>query len=236
MSAYDEILSSSNIVDILEYYGLKVNKNKCTCPFHNDTHPSMMVNTSKGIAKCFACGSGGNAISFIQKYETEINHNAINTVEAMQKAIDIQHLNITIPQNNKEPLTEEQKKQKTLSNILKDAITICEDNLNTKSIDSARTIDYLKERNLSMQTINNFHIGFNPIYDNITNKLLKKYQLKDLIEVGITKEIKNEHIDIFSHRIMIPIFDQYGNPVRIWSESIRRFKTKIHKYNGYTII
>ena len=86
MSAYDEILSSSNIINILEYYGLKVAKNKCICPFHSDTHPSMMVNTSKGIAKCFACGSGGNVVSFIQKYETEINHNAISTVEAMQKA------------------------------------------------------------------------------------------------------------------------------------------------------
>lgn len=213
MSAYDEILSSSNIVNILEYYGLKVTRNKCTCPFHNDTHPSMMVNTSKSIAKCFACGSGGNVVSFIQKYETEINHNAISTVEAMQKAIDIQHLNIVLSQNNKMPLTEEQKKQKTLSNILKDAITICENNLKTKNIDGERTLDYLKSRNLSEQIINNFHIGFNPTYDNITNNLLSKYNMKDLIEVGITKESKNDYIDIFSHRIMIPIFDQYGNPV-----------------------
>lgn len=213
MSAYDEILSSSNIVNILEYYGLKVTRNKCTCPFHNDTHPSMMVNTSKGIAKCFACGSGGNVVSLIQKYETEINHNAISTVEAMQKAIDIQHLNIVLSQNNKMPLTEEQKKQKTLSNILKDAITICENNLKTKNIDGERTLDYLKSRNLSEQIINNFHIGFNPTYDNITNNLLSKYNMKDLIEVGITKESKNDYIDIFSHRIMIPIFDQYGNPV-----------------------
>lgn len=213
MSAYDEILSSSNIVNILEYYGLKVTRNKCTCPFHNDTHPSMMVNTSKGIAKCFACGSGGNVVSLIQKYETEINHNAISTVEAMQKAIDIQHLNIVLSQNNKMPLTEEQKKQKTLSNILKDAITIFENNLKTKNIDGERTLDYLKSRNLSEQIINNFHIGFNPTYDNITNNLLSKYNMKDLIEVGITKESKNDYIDIFSHRIMIPIFDQYGNPV-----------------------
>ena len=213
MSAYDEILSSSNIINILEYYGLKVVKNKCVCPFHSDTHPSMMVNTSKGIAKCFACGSGGNVVSFIQKYETEINHNAISTVEAMQKAIDIQHLNIVLSQNNKMPLTEEQKKQKTLSNILKDAITICENNLKTKNIDGERTLDYLKSRNLSEQIINNFHIGFNPTYDNITNNLLSKYNMKDLIEVGITKESKNDYIDIFSHRIMIPIFDQYGNPV-----------------------
>lgn len=213
MSAYDEILSNSSIVNILEYYGLKVSRNKCTCPFHNDTHPSMMVNTNKGIAKCFACGSGGNTISFIQKYETEINHNAISTLEAMQKAIDIQHLNIVIPQNNTEPLTEEQRKQKTLSSILKDAITICENNLKTKNIDSERTLDYLKSRNLTTQIINNFHIGFNPTYDNITNNLLSKYNMKDLINVGITKESKNDYIDIFSHRIMIPIFDQYGNPV-----------------------
>ena len=213
MSVYDEILSSSSITNILEYYGLKINKNKCTCPFHNDSHPSMMINTNKGIAKCFACGSGGNAISFIQKYETEINHNAISTVEAMQKAIDIQHLNITIPQNNTVELTEEQKKQKRLSNILKDAITICENNLKYKSIDSKRTLEYLKGRNLSEKVINNFHIGFNLDYNNITNELLKKYQLKDLIEVGITKETNNDYIDIFSKRIMIPIFDQYGNPV-----------------------
>ena len=213
MSAYDEILSSSNIVNILEYCGLKVNRNKCTCPFHNDTHPSMMVNTSKGIAKCFACGSGGNVVSFIQKYETEINHNAISTVEAMQKAIDIQHLNIVLSQNNNIPLTEEQKKQKTLSNILKDAIIICENNLKTQNIDGEKILDYLKSRNLSEQIINNFHIGFNPTYNNITNNLLSKYNMKDLIEVGITKESKNDYIDIFSHRIMIPIFDQYGNPV-----------------------
>ena len=69
MSVYEEILSSSNILNVLNYYGLDVNKNKCMCPFHNDTHPSMMVNTNKGIAKCFACGSGGNSISFIKKYE-----------------------------------------------------------------------------------------------------------------------------------------------------------------------
>ena len=110
MSVYEDILSNSNIVDILNYYGLTVQKNKCTCPFHNDTHPSMMVNDNKGIVKCFVCGSGGNAISFIQKYENEINHNPINLVQAMQKAIDIQHLNIVIPQKNQSTaLTEEQR-------------------------------------------------------------------------------------------------------------------------------
>lgn len=210
---YDEILNQSSIQTVLNYYGLNVVKNKCICPFHADTHPSMSIHPNKGIVKCFACGAGGNAISFIQKYENEINHNPIDTREAMQKAIDIQGLNIVIPKNNNTPLTEEQQKQKRLNTILKDAITFCENNLKTNSIDSQRTLDYLKSRNLSNNVINEFHIGFNPTYDNITNELLKKYKIKDLIEVGITKEIKNDYIDVFSHRIMIPIFDQNGNPV-----------------------
>ena len=211
---YDEILNQSDIQNILEYYGLKVVKNKCTCPFHSDSHPSMSIHKNRRIAKCFACGAGGNAISFIQKYENEINHNSIGVRDAMQKAIDIQHLNITIPQNsNNVQLTEEQKKQINLRNILKDAITICENNLKLNNIDSKNSLEYLKSRNLSDKVINEFHIGFNLASNNITDELLTKYSLQDLIEVGIVKEQENGYKDIFSQRIMIPIFDANGYPV-----------------------
>lgn len=213
MSAYDEILASSNIRNILEYYGLKIERNKCTCPFHNDSHPSMMVNENKGIAKCFACGSGGNTVSFIQKYENEVNHNPITIVDAMKKAIEIQNLNISLQENNNIPLSEEQRKKRRLSNILKDAIMYTEKNLKINNLECKNALDYLQNRKLSLSTINNFHIGFNPNFNNITNELLKKYDLKDLIEVGLTKESKNSYYDMFSNRIMIPIFDQYGNPV-----------------------
>lgn len=66
---YDEILNASNIQNILEHYNLKIYNNKCLCPFHSDSHPSMNIHPNKNIAKCFSCGAGGNAISFIQKYE-----------------------------------------------------------------------------------------------------------------------------------------------------------------------
>ncbi len=222
MSIYDEILSSSSIVNILEYYGLKVSRNKCTCPFHNDTHPSMMVNTNKGIAKCFACGSGGNAISFIQKYETEINHNSISTLEAMQKAIDIQHLNIAIPQNNSVSLTEEQKRKKLLSNILKDAIRLSEDELEVNNIKGKKTLEYLHKRNLPEEIIKNFHIGYNPDAYYMTGNLRKKYKVEDLKAAGITEEV-NEYYgyaDVFNLRITIPIFDEFGNPVGFGARGI----------------
>lgn len=212
MSVYDEILNSSNIQTILEYYGLKIVKDKCNCPFHNDSHPSMSIHRNKGIAKCFSCGAGGNAISFIQKYENEINHHDISVTDAMKKAIEIQGLNIIIPSNNT-PLTEEQKKVQKLNNILKEAITISENNLKVNNIECQNALKYLQNRNLSTDIIKQFHIGFNVGTDNIMNNLLLKYSLEDLIKVGIAKDSGNGYVDVFSNRITIPIFDNNGNPV-----------------------
>lgn len=209
---YDEILNSSNIQTILEHYGLKVVKNKCTCPFHNDTHPSMSIHQGKGIAKCFVCGAGGNSISFIQKYEDEINHNPISFRDAMQKAIDIQGLNIIIPNKNIQ-LTEKEKSIQRLNNILKDAISVSEKNLKINNIDCQNAVKYLNNRKLSQETINSFHIGFNPSHNTIMNELLKKYSMSDLIKVGIVQETNNDYIDVFNNRITIPIFDENGNPV-----------------------
>lgn len=39
------------------------------CPFHEDHHPSLMVNPEKQTFNCFACGEHGDAIGFIQKME-----------------------------------------------------------------------------------------------------------------------------------------------------------------------
>ena len=212
---YEEILSHSNIQTILEHYGLNISKNKCLCPFHNDTNPSMSVHTGKGIAHCFSCGAGGNAISFIQKYESEINNNPISFKDAMQKAIDIQGLNITIPSSNYIPLTEEQKQFKRQTAILRDVLNLNERNLKLNNSESKKAFEYLKNRHISLDTINSFHIGYAPNNKTyITEILNKKYETKDLIDLGISKiDEQGNILDVFNERITIPIFDENGNPV-----------------------
>ena len=68
----DRIYAAADIVDIIgDYVTLKkkgVNYQAC-CPFHQEKTPSFVVSPSKGVFKCFGCGKGGNAVTFIMEHE-----------------------------------------------------------------------------------------------------------------------------------------------------------------------
>ena len=212
---YDEIKNQSNIETILEHYGIRVSKNKCLCPFHNDTNPSMSIHQSKKFVKCFVCGSGADAITFIQKYENEINNNNISLSDAMQKAIDIQNLNIKIQSNNSIQLTEEQKEFQRQSGIIRETINLNEKCLNTNNNESKNALEYLKNRKITPKIIKTFHIGYSPQKSTyITENLAPKYSTKDLVDVGVSKISEyGEILDVFNGRITIPIFDENGKSV-----------------------
>ena len=71
-SLIEQIRESNNIVDVISAY-LPLKRSganyKGLCPFHEDRNPSMMVSEQKQIFKCFVCGKGGNAFTFVQEYE-----------------------------------------------------------------------------------------------------------------------------------------------------------------------
>jgi hypothetical protein len=66
-----QILSSYPIEQVIGRY-LDVRKKgsqyQSICPFHSDTKPSLKINSTKHIAKCFACGWGGDTIKFVMDY------------------------------------------------------------------------------------------------------------------------------------------------------------------------
>ena len=70
----EEVISEiKNGLDIVEVVSEQVILKKSgnhywgLCPFHKEKTPSFSVNPQLGIYKCFGCGEGGDALSFIMK-------------------------------------------------------------------------------------------------------------------------------------------------------------------------
>ena len=72
---------------------------KGICPFHNDSHPSMVVNEARETYHCFVCGAHGDAIDFLQKF------NNISFPEAVRLACKI--ANVEFPKMEATPEEEQ---------------------------------------------------------------------------------------------------------------------------------
>ena len=55
------------IEGVAERLGLRVERHKCLCPFHDDHKPSLTFSVSRNTFRCWACGESGNTISLAEK-------------------------------------------------------------------------------------------------------------------------------------------------------------------------
>ncbi|MCK8622366.1 DUF6371 domain-containing protein [Prevotella sp. E13-27] len=55
----------------ISLYGMGKFTKRATCWYHDDKHPSMHVNKTKNIYKCFVCGKGGDVIKLVQDYDNK---------------------------------------------------------------------------------------------------------------------------------------------------------------------
>jgi len=93
----DRIYAAADIVEIIgDYVTLKrkgVNYQAC-CPFHNEKTPSFVVSPSKGLFKCFGCGKGGNAVTFVMEHEGVSYPEALKMV-AKRYGIEVREKELT---------------------------------------------------------------------------------------------------------------------------------------------
>jgi len=59
------------IEGVAERLGLRLERHKCLCPFHNDHHASMSFKVSKNTYRCFVCGESGGPIDLVMKYQNK---------------------------------------------------------------------------------------------------------------------------------------------------------------------
>lgn len=204
IDAVSEIKNRLDVVDVIsEHIALKKSGRNYwgCCPFHKEKTPSFSVNPDKGIFKCFGCGVGGDAISFLMK----INNNTFYEV-----IVDMaQKFGIPIQTHNFSSEKTEIKKQ--ILEVNQEAVMFF-NKLLLNAPEAAKARDYLFKRNITEEIIENFKIGYSlNSYDALINAFQDKNIKIDLLDkAGLVSEKSSGkgYIDRFRGRIMIPIQDE----------------------------
>ena len=209
----NNIRKRADIVDIIGGYITLTKKGqdyKCVCPFHDDHSPSMSVSPAKQIYKCFSCGAAGNVFSFVQNYEQ------VSFVEAIKIVAD--KVGYQLSGN----FDYEKKEKYSLEYEIMDLATkFYQNNLVTKK--GLQAQEYLKNRQINQDTINEFQIGLS-LDDpaTLSELLLKKgYKLQKLIDLGLTNENTSRLSDMFIGRITFPLWDKDGHVIGFSSRIYR---------------
>jgi DNA primase len=193
------------------------------CPFHSDSHPSLKVNDAKGMYKCFVCGEGGDAITFVKDFKR------VDYVEALKIIAGILGLSFEEHQEKRKKNPREEMALRVLNASVKLFKKV-------STQQPKNYIDFIEKRKLNETSIENFQIGYAPANNALLNYLQtipaseRSFALTTAQEIGLIKfnEDRKSHYDFYRDRIMFPIHDHVGQ-VRGYSSRATRAE-QVPKY------
>ncbi len=216
----DDLKDRADLVRIIEPYAALKKKGSnwmgC-CPFHSEKTPSFSVSPTKGFYKCFGCGKGGNAFTFLMEME------GLNFPEAIQRVAEMSGVPLPEPvddqqfQKSKKKREEKKKLSEQVIELNAIALEFWETELQGKSKKAKDAREYLESRGISEEIQKQFRIGFSPdSWNSLLDHLKEKGADEKLIEqsglVSVNEE-KDRVFDRFRGRIMFPVLDVNGNPI-----------------------
>ena len=200
----EEVRSRNDIVDVIGSY-VHLQKKGSTyfglCPFHNEKTGSFSVSPNKQMYYCFGCGAGGNVYTFIQEYEN------YTFPEAVKMLADRAGVNLPEIEYSEEAKKAESKRSRLLE-INKEAAKYFYFQLRARQGETGYR--YLRDRQLSDETIKKFGLGFaNKTSNDLVQYLRSKGYSPELIhEAGLCNvDEKHGMYDKFWNRVIFPIED-----------------------------
>lgn len=231
-SSVEKIKERISIVDVVSSY-IPVEQSgknfKAKCPFHNEKTPSFLLSPDRGTYYCFGCAEKGDIFSFVEKFEGIDFMGALKLL-AERAGVKLEYRNEDKNNDNKE----------IYYKILEEATLFFENNFKT----NIKARDYLKERGISLQVIEQFRIGYaKDEWRSLSDHLISKgFKVSDIEIVGLIKKSAKpeENIpeeshqkergfyDRFRGRIIFPINDSSGRVIA-FSGRIFKDESKISK-------
>lgn len=208
-SLIQEVLAHADIVKIVEAFLPVTKKGKnyfAKCPFHDDTDPSMCISPEKQFFKCFVCGTGGTAISFVQKYLHIPFFEAVKKVAELSGFVD-PRLDQKVVTKKVDPVKE------TILKCLGDLTLYYQYALSTP--EGKEGLEYLNSRNLDQNLRSKYKLGYAFKDGKATVQFLQSrgHSLKTIEDTGVGAMIGGIYSDKNQGRVVFPICDRDGNVI-----------------------
>lgn len=139
---FEEIKRRVSVRQVVEYYHEPINRNnKVHCPLHKDRTPSLSIDDKQNMFKCFSAGCefAGDAVNFVAKLKDLDNIDAAKLID--------HDFGLGLNFDKKE-ITKEQQ-------TIREYILKCQEHI--------EETNYLQKRGLTLQTLKQFGVGYDPI-------------------------------------------------------------------------
>jgi len=227
----EQVLQATDIVDLIgSYFPLKRAGStfKCNCPFHNEKTPSFNVNPARQYYKCFGCGEGGNAISFLMEYEN------LPFIDAVRKLAD--RASIPIIEEAHDPESDRKRRKITrIKELNNKAARFFHEQL-LRSPDAQHARNYLKSRGFDKATAEKWLIGWAPRNSRLFLEMARTSQFtgREILQAGLggLRDQNNPRSGLwvkFYDQLTFPIHNDSGDVVG-FSARILREDDKRGKY------
>ena len=189
------------------------------CPFHTEKTPSFVIYRDTQSYYCFGCGAGGDAITFVKNIER------LDYVEAVRYLCERVGMNMPL-----DPVDDEANRlRRRCFEANREAARFFYATLVSEEGKPAR--DYLKQRQLTDETVKHFGLGYAPDrWDGLVKYLKGKgYREDELLSFDLAyRTQRGGVIDAFRNRLMFPIIDLRGNVIafggRVLDDSKPKYK------------
>jgi DNA primase catalytic core len=203
-TSVEAVKSAAEILPLVEDY-VRLRKAggtyKGLCPFHQEKTPSFTVSPARGTFKCFGCGEGGDAISFVEKMEQV---DFVGAIESLGKRFGVE---LEYEESSPEADRERRRKER-LGQVLERAASFYERLLRDSEL-GAFARDYLASRDLGEEVCKQFRLGYAPGGPTLTRRAIQEgYTQEELLAAGLANRRGN---DYFARRLLFPLTDARGN-------------------------
>jgi DNA primase len=173
---------------------------KARCPFHKEKTPSFMVSPERQSWHCFGCGAGGDVFTFLMRHDN-IEFGEALKILADRAGVELRRVS---PAEYHE------------FGLLYDLNSAAKDFFVKQLAHFKLGQEYLKERGLNEETIDEFEIGWAPTDPEALNLhfLNSGFRPEDIVRAGLAvKTERGMQLDRFRGRIMFPIHNHLGKVV-----------------------